>query len=76
MTLQVMKRTEAPSFAKHSSSFKNDERCVEVDFVIGDDYTEVVKATQKLWLDNEFIDYDINWSIEGEKWVGVTCEDI
>lgn len=76
MTTQVTNFSEAPGFAKHNSTFKNDSRCVAVDFVIGDSYAEVVLKTQELFTQGGYIDWDVNYSLEGGKWVGVTCKDI
>jgi hypothetical protein len=76
MAVEVFNRDNAPGFAKHSSTFKNDERCVEVHFVTGVDYNEVLVETLDLWSSNKLIDYDVNFSTEGGVWVGVTCEDV
>jgi hypothetical protein len=77
MTVQVMKRSEAPSWALHTSSFKNDERCIEVDVVIGEHYAQVLGQTQRLFQDSKtLVDYDLRFSTEGDAWVGITCEDV
>jgi hypothetical protein len=67
---------DAPGFAKHSSSFKNDDRCYEVHFVVGDTYDEVVvECIRHMAHDKTLVDYDVNWSTEGQQYVGVTCRD-
>lgn len=70
----------APNFARASSTFQKDERCVEVDCIVGDDHDEVYSTTRVAHdtlakSTDKVTDYDINWSREGEKWVGVTCVD-
>ncbi len=66
----------APGYAKYSSTFKNDDRCYEVDFFVADTYDEALKAVLDRYLTGEdYSDYDINYSTEGGKYVGVTCRD-
>lgn len=76
MAVQVYSRANAPGFARHASSFKTDERCVEVHFVVGTDYNEVLVETMELRTSNDLVDYDVNYSTEGAAWVGVTCVDV
>ena len=76
MAVQVYSKADAPGFAKHSSSFKTDERCVEVHFVVGADYQEVLVETLSLYTENKLVDYDVNFSTEGAMYVGVTCVDV
>ncbi len=67
---------DAPGFAKHSSSFRTDERCYDVHFVVGSDYNEVLVDTLALMAsDKTLIDYDVGYSTEGAEFVGVTCRD-
>jgi len=77
MTLQVTNSEDAPGFAHHSSSFRNDDRCYEVDFIIGSNYDEVQQRTRMLYQrpDHEYSDYDVNYSTEGDMYVGITCRD-
>lgn len=72
---------QAPSFARATSTFTRDDRCVEVDCVVGDSHDEVYSTTRAAHdrlakSTKKVTDYDINWSREGEKWVGVTCIDV
>jgi hypothetical protein len=76
MTTKTYNRDDAPGFAKHSSSFKNDERCIETHFIVGPDYNEVLVDTLAIFTENGYIDYDVNYSTEGAAWVGVICEDV
>jgi len=74
--VQTYSIDNAPSFAKHSSSFKNDKRCYPVHFVVGAGYDEVQRQTKFLaQADEDIVDYDVNYSTEGESYVGVTCKD-
>lgn len=76
MTTTTYTIESAPGFAKHASSFKTDERCYEVHFVVGDSYEEVlVECISHITEDKTLVDYDVNWSTEGHKFVGVTCRD-
>lgn len=66
----------APGYAKHSSTFKNDDRCYEVAYFVGDDEREVATRTAEHFLDSkDHIDYDVNYSLEGDCWVGVVARD-
>lgn len=69
---------ELPGFAKHSSTFKNDERCTEVWFIVGDDEDEVWQVTEDIFdkKPNDYIDRDVNKSTEGDCYVGVVCKDL
>lgn len=65
---------EVPGYAKHSSTFKNDERCYETHYVVGDEFDAVRQATILL-MEADSIDYDVNFSTEGGVYVGVVAKD-
>lgn len=74
--VEVFELATAPSYAKHSSTFKTDPSCVEVFFFIGDDWDEVYLKTKTVAQSSiRYVDYDVNWSNEGEKFVGIVVED-
>jgi hypothetical protein len=66
----------APGFAKARSTFTNDERCYDAHYVVGSDYDEVRIWTVSIFDQGGYSDYDINWSTEGEQFVGVVCKDV
>lgn len=67
---------DAPGFAKHSSTFRNDDRCYEVHYVVGDNYDDVRDEVIRLIRrDSTLLDYDVNFSTEGDAYVGVTVRD-
>lgn len=82
MAIQEYAFENAPSWAKNTSTFARDERCEEVDCIVGDSHDEVYSATRMAFINLELAnrkkvcDYDINWSREGEMWVGVTAIDV
>lgn len=70
-----------PGYARHSSTFKTDKRCMEDAFVVGDDHDEVYSTTRGAWLElskhtKKVTDYDVNWSTEGGMYVGVVAIDV
>lgn len=76
MSVERYTAENAPGFAKHASSFKNDDRCYEVDFVTGPDYDEVWTEIIKCYGTGEgYSDLDVNFSTEGDCYVGITCRD-
>lgn len=65
----------APGFAKHASSFRSDDRCEDVYYVVGEDFKEVLTETLRLYTLEKHIDYDLSYSTEAAKWVGITTRD-
>jgi hypothetical protein len=64
-----------PSFAKAASSFQRDDTCAPVFYVVGTEYDEVYNKTRELFTVGEMVDYDVNWSAEAEKYVGVVVKN-
>lgn len=67
---------EAPGFAKASSTFTRDNRCEDVWYVVGEDYDEVYIMTKTLFTEIDAVDYDVNFSTEGNMFVGVVAQDV
>lgn len=67
----------APGFAKHSSTFKNDERCYDDAYFVGKNEHEVWGVTTDTFMarPGHYIDYDVNYSTEGDCYVGVLARD-
>jgi hypothetical protein len=77
MTMMTYTPADAPGFAKASSSFARDETCKDVHYVTGSDYDQVYIMVKTLFDTNDnLVDYDVNYSLEGDLFVGVTCEDV
>lgn len=66
----------APSFVRASSSFTSDERCVDAHYVVDGDYDIVLTWTRSIFDKGGYSDYDVNFSTEGDKFVGVVCKDV
>lgn len=73
--LEIYDYNDAPGFAQHASSFKTDERCYGVDSIVGDTYDEVLGVTLHFYDQGGYIDYDVVYSAEGDKYVGTTVKD-
>ena len=74
--MEIYTPEEAPSFARASSSFRSDSRCEDVFYIVGDDEYEVMENTNFIFSSGDFTDYDVNYSLEGDTFVGVLCRDL
>lgn len=66
----------APGFVKASSSFTKDERCEDAHYVVSDDYDIAYTWAKAIFDKGGYSDYDVNFSTEGGKFVGVVCKDV
>lgn len=76
MTIKVFPAGQEPSFAKANSTFARDETCKATYYIVGKDYDDVFDTARQLCFDIHGVDYDVNWSLEGENYVGVVVEDV
>lgn len=66
----------APAWAHHSSSFKNDDRCEPILYIVGTDGEKVYAETFARFDPDLDTDYDVAYSAEVDLHIGVVVRDV